>query len=198
MPRHTQSTVLRFLNVNNKRKRVMFQPVVGYEGVYEIDQTGLVRRCGSKKVLSTNYCQSYAYVSLSVNNKQKRMNIHRMVAMAFIPNDGDKEQVNHINGNKHDNRLSNLEWVTRSENAIHAWATGLIKPTEKFLKQVANNGRMHSRCVVGTHKITGDTIEFESAMGAARHLNGHQGNITLCCQGKKKTIYGYKWRYKNG
>ena len=176
----------------------MFIDIEEYNGVYGVNSKGDVRNNSTGRILKANYCQAYAYVTPSKNNKAKRLNIHRAVAIAFIPNPEKKETVNHINGIKHDNRVENLEWATRSENEKHAWATGLKTPSKKFLKQVAENGRKYSKSVVGIHKSTGEVIEFPSATVAARNFNGSQGNITYCCQGKKKTCYGYIWRYKNG
>tara|TARA_R110000787_G_scaffold167889_2_gene280862 strand:+ start:7734 stop:8264 length:531 start_codon:yes stop_codon:yes gene_type:complete len=176
----------------------MFKDLNDYNGAYGVNDKGDIRNNKTGRILKTNFSYDYAYVTPSKNNKAKRVNIHRAVAIAFIPNPENKETVNHINGIKHDNRVNNLEWSTRGENQKHAWATGLRIPTKKFLEQVAKNGRKHSKTVIGTHKVDGTRIEFESASAAARHFNGTQGNISLCCQGNKKTCYMHTWEYKNG
>ena len=67
----------------------------------------------------------YLQVGLSCNNKVKKCRVHRLVAQAFIPNSLNKPQINHIDGSKANNNVSNLEWATRSENQLHAYATGL-------------------------------------------------------------------------
>lgn len=72
----------------------------------------------------------YKVVTLSVNGKCTTHTVHRLVAIAFIPNPNGKPFVNHLDGNKHNNHVSNLEWVTGSENTQHAWDTGLL--TRKF------------------------------------------------------------------
>ena len=68
----------------------------------------------------------YVYVRIGVNGKEKQLRLNRLVAFAFIPNPENKEQVNHLNGIKNDNRVENLEWATRSENAKHAYKMGLL------------------------------------------------------------------------
>ena len=103
----------------------IFIDIENYEGVYGINRRGDVRNNKTGRILKSNYGQPYAYVTPSKNNKAKRLNIHRAVAIAFIPNPENKETVNHINGIKHDNNVTNLEWATRGENEKHAWATGL-------------------------------------------------------------------------
>lgn len=73
----------------------------------------------------------YLKVWLYKNNKRKMAFVHRLVASAFIPNKYNKPQVNHKNGIKNDNRVDNLEWVTRSENIQHCYDTGLINLDNK-------------------------------------------------------------------
>nr|WP_277814256.1 HNH endonuclease signature motif containing protein [Bacillus wiedmannii] len=68
----------------------------------------------------------YKYVTLYKDGKQKVKEVHRLIAEAFIPNEANKPQVNHINGDKTDNSLNNLEWVTVSENIQHAFDNGLV------------------------------------------------------------------------
>lgn len=73
------------------------------------------------KILGFTIDSGYCRVTLRINEKSKRFCIHRLMAMAFIPNPDSLEQVNHINGIKTDNRICNLEWVSRSQNLIHAY-----------------------------------------------------------------------------
>lgn len=71
---------------------------------------------------------TYGYMWLRVRPCGKQYKVHRIVAMAFIPNPEHKPQVNHIDGNKQNNHVSNLEWATAKENVNHALKTGLLKP----------------------------------------------------------------------
>ena len=75
--------------------------------------------------------EGYAYVSLTKNNWSKSFRVHRLVAQAFIPNPDNKPEVNHLNGNKSDNWVTNLEWCTSKENHKHARELGLHATGER-------------------------------------------------------------------
>lgn len=82
----------------------------------------------TKRFEKSYFKEKQGYLQTSMNDEKgnrKRMKVHRLIAMAFIPNPENKKQVNHINGIKSDNRVDNLEWCTNKENTIHAINTGL-------------------------------------------------------------------------
>ncbi len=101
-----------------------WKKVKGFEN-YEISSAGYIRN-SKGKILSTNR-STYQNKTLYCNGEMRSYNIHRLVAEAFIPNLENKEQVNHIDGNKHNNAVENLEWVTRVENSQHSYQNNLNK-----------------------------------------------------------------------
>lgn len=117
-------------------------PIQGYEGIYEVSNLGRVKRVkhfvfhknNTKHLLpekmlkptKRNY-NTYYSVGLWMNNIDKRFTVHRLMAIHFIPNPENKPHINHIDGNKDNNSLSNLEWVTRSENLKHAMSLGVMR-----------------------------------------------------------------------
>lgn len=103
-----------------------WKAVQGYEGHYDISTEGRARNIKSGRVMKPYFRRKYLSFGLSRNNKTKAFYIHILVAKAFIPNPMNKPCVNHKNGNKLDNRDTNLEWNTHSENSIHAYKTGLF------------------------------------------------------------------------
>ena len=98
----------------------------GQETDYSVSTEGEVRKDTTNYILSQSSQQDYKFVGLIINGKQKRMRVHRMVALTFIDNPDNKPYVNHINGNRSDNNVENLEWVTPSDNTKHAVETGLL------------------------------------------------------------------------
>jgi hypothetical protein len=113
----------------------IWKTIENYEGLYQVSNLGRVkslpRNTTRGKILANRIDKKgYHYVSLSKNGKEKPYSIHRLVALSFIENPEGKITVNHKNGIKADNNLLNLEWATRSENQIHAYATGLCKKGE--------------------------------------------------------------------
>ena len=121
-------------------KRIEWKEIKGYEGSYEVSNLGEVRSMDRnikysngtivpykgklKKQSIDKY--GYAYVGLYLNQNHKQGMIHRLVANAFIDNIDNKPQINHIDGNKLNNHVDNLEWVTAQENLTHAVDIGLL------------------------------------------------------------------------
>ena len=112
-----------------ERNSIVIKNVVGYEGRYVVDDCGNVFSVKSNKYIAPIAMPSgYVYVHLfNGDGKGKLMRLHRVVAEAFIDNPCGLDQVNHINGDKADNKATNLEWCSQGENMAHAIRTGLFK-----------------------------------------------------------------------
>lgn len=168
-------------------------PIEGYEGLYEVSNLGNVRSLGNKKTKKTKILKQnmntsgYLRVYLCKNGKQKQFKVHRLVAEAFIPNLFGYPQVNHIDEDKTNNHIDNLEWCDNKYNSNHGTRNKRIS-----VKNI--NGKCSKPILQLTE--TGEFLkEYPSLQEAGR--NGFNiGNICACCRGERKTHKGYIWKYK--
>lgn len=121
----------------------LWKPISGYEGLYEISCFGRIKslaKNGKKERMlkSSSNGQGYRHVVLCKNDIKKTIDIHRLVASAFVPNPEGKIQINHIDGVKGNNFYSNIEWCTQSENITHAYKCGLMIARKKINKYNSN------------------------------------------------------------
>lgn len=171
--------------------------VEGFNDIYRISNDGLVqsrRNKNGKKVTNTwrnlaiHKRGQYLFVVLYKDKKRHQVLIHRLVAEAFIPNPNNKVQVNHIDGDKHNNRVSNLEWATPSENMMHSsW----VLHRDMFEKR---------KVKVGQFDMDNNLVKvWDSATDASNILRIGRENIVNCCKKRRyfKTAGGYQWEYIN-
>lgn len=163
-----------------------WKPVIGYEGIYEVSNLGRVKSLarvkscghpGSKQLTKERLMtiredrNGYKRVKLSKDGKSKLITLHRIVAMSFVDNPLNKNEVNHIDGNKNNNIPSNLEWVTRSENVQHAFNKKLklaikgevnnnAKLTESDVKEIRELRKegLTLRSIADKYKITAANV----------------------------------------
>ena len=149
-----------------------------------------------KKIVSAKSANGYLHVALYKNGKRTEKWIHRLVAEAFIPNQSDKREVNYIDGNPTNNNVSNLEWVTRKENAIHA--AHVIKTIKSPRYYKGKFGKEHNRSKIVLQIKDGKVVaEFYGTMEANRKTGINYRDISRVCLKKRKTAGGYQWKYVN-
>ena len=147
-----------------------------------------------KKIKTYKNKWGYERIVLSKYNKKTHFSIHRLVAIAFIPNPENKPQVNHKNGVKTDNKVSNLEWVSRKENIQHSYKTLHRKANMPWKDKF---GALHPRSKIIQQIKNGKTIaEFYGANEAERKTGISHSNIIACCKGRLNYTGGYQWKYK--
>jgi hypothetical protein len=138
----------------------MWKDIVGYEGLYQVDENGNVKSCErntigkhikEKIIQGGSYSNGYRFVCLRKNGINSNKSIHRLVATCFIPNPYNLPMVNHKDGNKLNNHVSNLEWCTAKENLQHAIDTGLSSDWCKIKRKVEIKR--------GEHIISFDTMK---------------------------------------
>ena len=177
--------------------------VVGFNGLYRVSNIGTVsslkrgshfgKKPSSKWYVKKSSKDKNGYEVVALFNKSRKMfKVHRLVAMAFIPNPENKPCVNHINGCPFDNRVENLEWATISENTKHAFSelnrvpyflgrTGSLCKTSKSIKQID----------IGTKTLLNI---FGSIREASRKTGVHKSSIIKSAKTNKSTK-GYLWQY---
>lgn len=173
-----------------------WKDVVGYEGLYQVSDKGNVKslKSNSPKLLkqSPTNC-GYMKVQLYQNGKGKMLYVHRLVAKAFLPNPQQKEEINHLDGNKANNVLSNLEWTSRSENQLHAINIGLRESSPMTGRYGALN---HNSKAIIQKDLNGNIIaKWDSIASAARSISCSPSQISNCLCGRKKTAKGFLWEY---
>ena len=169
-----------------------WRDVLGYEGLYKVSNLGEVKslaRKGRKNdmILKPSFNGwGYLIVFLTKDGKTKSFKVHRLVAIAFIPNPNGYRCVDHINTDRTDNRVENLRWVSHKMNSFNPITKNRV--TEAIIKR---KGR-----TVHQFDLNGAFINsWRTAAEAARELNISEVPIRKCCTGKEQTYKGYKWEY---
>lgn len=183
----------------------IFKDIEGYEGSYQVSNEGRVKSLKYRKehILKPSNSRGYLRVALCKNNKRNDYSIHRLVASAFIDNPEGLNEVNHIDEDKTNNYVENLEWCSHAFNINHGTRT--IRAAEKHRGKT--NPRAAEKLSIPVDMLTksGELIRtFQSAHEAERFLknNGYPKasccNINSCCKGKLQSCYSFKWRYSQG
>jgi hypothetical protein len=181
----------------------IWKTIDGHKGIFEYSSLGRIKSVGRwvhcirynkpysrfepEKILKPKNDKGYLRIGLCINGRRIFRPVHRLIAMAFIPNPQNKPTVNHKNGIKTDNRVENLEWATISENTQHSFDNGL---------QLPRRGSDNIQSVpVAQFTMEGVWVRDWAGMGdIKRGLGLSQGSISNCIHGKTKSYSGYIWR----
>lgn len=168
-----------------------WKDIEGYEGLYQVSNLGRVKSLdhiiktkrnkdmlikGKIKTITIGK-DGYCVVNLQHKDSKKLFKVHRLVAQAFIPNPHNKTEVNHIDTNKTNNMVDNLEWVTSEENIQHAIDNGLIE--------------------TGIKVVMDDSIVFDSIKQCAKFVGVDRQEIKRALKGIYKTVHGHTFKILN-
>lgn len=174
----------------------IWKDIKGYEGLYQVSNFGRVINCKRnsemKAIVRSN---GYLSVNLTKDGKCRTLSIHRLIAEAFIPNPQGLPCINHIDENKCNNSIENLEWCTYREN------------TQKYMDNHPEvfseyNGRPRIKrphkhfSAVEQMTMSGEPVKVWKNVSVIKHEMGWSDwSIAECCRGNRHSAYGYKWRY---
>lgn len=173
-----------------------WKAIEGTNGMIEVSTEGRVRSLlrGTPSIIKTfPDHKGYHRIRVTINRQKMTFKLHRQVALLFIPNPEGKPQVNHIDGCKDNNAVSNLEWCTNRENAHHAIATGLWDSVYAGAKR-ANEAQR--KPIIGYCEAESIQKEFVSVGEAEKFLNSR--HISDVLKGKRQHVKGWTFAYKGG
>lgn len=188
----------------------IWKDIPGYEGRYRVSSWGRVMsmnfegRCGPRLLRGTVSCYGYRVVTLYKDGKEKKWFVHRLVAIAFIPNPGNKPMIDHIDTVRTNNHIENLRWCTLTENQnnpltlkkFSQTSTGRRFSEETRKRMSAIHKEIHFTPIYQL-SLSGEIIkEWPGLKIAAEELGVQHRSISQCCRGRYKTAGGYKWKYK--
>jgi hypothetical protein len=187
----------------------IWKDIVDYEGLYQVSNLGRVKslkryrkgRAGSptlvKERILIQHLNPNGYLCVVLqNNSEKLCTVHRLLAIAFLPNPENKPTVNHKNGIRQDNRLDNIEWATYSENMYHAFHTLGKKPP------CSNKGKFgslssNSKPIIQMTKDGQFIKRYSCAREAEKETGVAYQNISHTLRGILKSAGGFIWKYAN-
>lgn len=190
------------------RMKEIWKDIPEYEGYYQISNLGRIKSLISfnghkfihkEKILKPQK-NRYLTVRLAKNKNIKQYTVHRLVAKVFLLNKENKPCVNHIDGNKYNNNINNLEWVTYKENTAHAYKNNLITKNSEIkkistMKNIKKAWEKNKK-IIYQYDLSGKFIKkYSSLSQASEYCNISIQCISDCCRKKTCSAGGYKWNY---
>lgn len=168
----------------------IWKDIAWFEWIYKISNFGnIFNIIKQKSFMIQNHKTRYINTGLWKNWVVKYCSVHRLVALHFVSNPNNKTRVNHIDGDKHNNKATNLEWCTSSENIIHSWnVLWNIVGFKKWKHPLAKKIIQLDICL---NKIN----LFNSITEASEKTGIQRTGISACCLGNYKTAGGFIWKY---
>lgn len=173
----------------------IWRDIEGYECLYQVSNLGRIKslkfwsnvhkKYYEKETILKNKINKHGYefVGLHKHNKTKNFSVHRLVAEAFIDNPKMYKEVNHIDGNKLNNNVENLEFTTRSENMLHAYKLGLKK------------AKVISKPVIQYDFEKNKIKKWNNISEISKEMGFDYSSIYQCCNKKRNKAYNYIWEY---
>ena len=176
----------------------IWKDIKGYEKLYQGSNLGRIRsmRYGKSRILRQHKVKGYLNVGLYKDGIAKTLLVHRLVWEAFNGEIPEEYEINHINEDKSDNRLENLNLMTPKENIN--WGTGNYRRSCKLKGKKRNDVSIYLSKPVLQYTLTGEFVREYSSLSECCKINGYRScsHISECCKGKRKTYKGYIWRMK--
>ena len=189
-----------YQNVEVEKMEETWKDIDGFVGYYQISNFGNVKSLnyqnhGKEKILKPKKNnKGYLWVELRKNGIKKCLLIHRLVASNFLENKNNYEIVNHKDENPLNNSVLNLEWCTQTYNVRYSLERHQERLKRKDFKP-SSNYRKHDKKLCKLDNDNNVIEIFESVSCFCRKFNKNEWSIIQCCEGKRKTAYGYKWKF---
>lgn len=177
----------------------IWEDVTDYEGYYQVSNKGRVKGVErtkmwkgleipiQSKILKEGNSKGYKKVNLSKDGIKETLKIHRLVAQTFIPNPDNLSDVNHKDGDKANNCVDNLEWITEQGNTLHAYENGLSTQPK--------GGKKSGARAINQYNLDNIFIRSWDSIADAVNEGFDYSCIIHCCKGKYKNHKGYVWKY---